>query len=204
MEFYAFKILLVGDSGAGKTCLLSKYTEGTFPDLPTVTIGVDFKTKTLIINEKCVKLQIWDTAGLERFKSIIMGYYKNARGVILVFDLTNINSFINIKKLLNEIMQHNLGNLRENCDASEIEDPCIILVGTKSDLPYKKISDTEISDFCRENQIRYIETSAKNGINVETIFIEMAKMLIEKNSFPSIEIDTKIDNKINEKCCYIL
>lgn len=196
-----FKILLMGDSGVGKTCLLTKYTDEIFSDITTTTIGVDFRIKTLTINDSSVKLQIWDTAGLEKFMSIIMGYYRGAHGVILAFDLTNLESFFNIQKWIDEIKRAG-----DEFD----KPPCMILVGTKSDLNKRKVSVEKISEFCKNTNIQYIETSSKSGVGVEMIFIELAKKLkgdnfVFSNNSSSVSIDeTENHTKINmKKCCFI-
>ncbi|KAJ5070773.1 small rab-related gtpase [Anaeramoeba ignava] len=128
---YLFKIVLVGDTGVGKTSLLSRYTDGKFSDSYVSTIGVDFRTKTIGLDGKNMKLQIWDLAGSERFINVTRVYYRGASGVILLYDIANQNSFDNLKFWIQEIQE-------------KAEDEVnIILVGTKSDLVSKRVIDTE-------------------------------------------------------------
>ena len=125
---YLFKLLLIGDSGVGKSCLLLRYTDEQYSERYISTIGVDFKIKTMEIDSKTVKLQIWDTAGQERFKTITPTYYKGADGIIIVFDVTKLESFENIKKWFEEIDNHTNGRTINK-----------LLVGAKSDLINKKV-----------------------------------------------------------------
>ena len=125
---YLFKLLLIGDSGVGKSCLLLRYTDEQYSERYISTIGVDFKIKTMEIDSKTVKLQIWDTAGQERFKTITPTYYKGADGIIIVFDVTKRESFENIEKWFEEIDIHTNGRTINK-----------LLVGAKSDLINKKV-----------------------------------------------------------------
>ena len=100
---YVFRLLLVGDSGTGKSSLLLRFTENKFNDQHVATIGVDFKIKTVFVSNRVIKLQIWDTAGLERFRTITNAYYRNVDGIIIVCDVTNYNSFVNVDKWIKEV-----------------------------------------------------------------------------------------------------
>ncbi|XP_051995366.1 ras-related protein Rab-35-like isoform X2 [Xyrauchen texanus] len=127
---HLFKLLIIGDSNVGKSSLLLRFADNSFSGSYITTIGVDFKIRTVEIDGERVKLQIWDTAGQERFRTITSTYYRNTHGVIIVYDVTNPESFINVKRWLNEISQ--------NCD-----NVCKILVGNKNDDPSKKLVDAQ-------------------------------------------------------------
>jgi Ras-related protein Rab-1A len=164
---HIFKILLIGDSGVGKTCMLLKFIDDTFNDWCTSTIGVDFKIKTITTNEKYVRLQLWDTTGLERFRSITKGYYRNSHGIIIVFDLTSMESFNNLVKWMNDVNKY-------KDDYKTDPHPYVILVGMKSDLVEKRKVNIEIiNEFCIDNNVKYLEASAKNGNGIKEIFDNM-------------------------------
>eukprot|EP01092_Planopodium_desertum_P014101 TRINITY_DN70036_c0_g1_i1.p1 TRINITY_DN70036_c0_g1~~TRINITY_DN70036_c0_g1_i1.p1 ORF type:complete len:202 (-),score=28.38 TRINITY_DN70036_c0_g1_i1:59-664(-) len=161
---YLFKLLLIGDSGVGKSCLLLRFADDTFTDSYISTIGVDFKIKTINLDGKVVKLQIWDTAGQERFRTITSSYYRGANGIIIVYDVTDKESFINVKTWLGEIEQ-NAG-----------EGVLKLLVGNKCDLVDKKVVDADTArKFADDLKIPFIETSALNSTNVNEAFITLAK-----------------------------
>ncbi|KFZ63281.1 RAB35 protein, partial [Nyctiprogne leucopyga] len=144
--------------GVGKSSLLLRFADNTFSGSYITTIGVDFKIRTVEINGEKVKLQIWDTAGQERFRTITSTYYRGTHGVIVVYDVTSAESFVNVKRWLHEINQ--------NCD-----DVCRILVGNKNDDPERKVVETEDAyKFAGQMEIQLFETSAKENINVEEMF----------------------------------
>uniref|UniRef100_A0A803V872 Ras-related protein Rab-35 n=1 Tax=Ficedula albicollis TaxID=59894 RepID=A0A803V872_FICAL len=144
--------------GVGKSSLLLRFADNTFSGSYITTIGVDFKIRTVEINGEKVKLQIWDTAGQERFRTITSTYYRGTHGVIVVYDVTSAESFVNVKRWLHEINQ--------NCD-----DVCRILVGNKNDDPDRKVVETEDAyKFAGQMEIQLFETSAKENINVEEMF----------------------------------
>ncbi|XP_036132172.1 ras-related protein Rab-35 isoform X2 [Molossus molossus] len=152
---HLFKLLIIGDSGVGKSSLLLRFADNTFSGSYITTIGVDFKIRTVEINGEKVKLQIWDTAGQERFRTITSTYYRGTHGVIVVYDVTSAESFVNVKRWLHEINQ--------NCD-----DVCRILVGNKNDDPERKVVETEDAyKFAGQMGIQLFETSAKENVNVE-------------------------------------
>ncbi|XP_017734570.1 PREDICTED: ras-related protein Rab-35 [Rhinopithecus bieti] len=142
----------------GKSSLLLRFADNTFSGSYITTIGVDFKIRTVEINGEKVKLQIWDTAGQERFRTITSTYYRGTHGVIVVYDVTSAESFVNVKRWLHEINQ--------NCD-----DVCRILVGNKNDDPERKVVETEDAyKFAGQMGIQLFETSAKENVNVEEMF----------------------------------
>lgn len=126
---YLFKLLLIGDSGVGKSCLLLRFADDTYSESYISTIGVDFKIRTIEHDGKTIKLQIWDTAGQERFRTITSSYYRGAHGIIVVYDVTDQDSFDNVKQWLQEIERYASENVKK------------LLVGNKSDLTQKKQVD---------------------------------------------------------------
>jgi len=157
-----FKILIIGDSNSGKSSLLLRYSEDNFSEKYLSTIGVDFKIKTLENEGQRVKLQIWDTAGTERFRTITSSYYRGAHGIIVVYDTTDIHSFQNANVWLKEIERYAEGEV------------CKLLVGNKSDLvSQQQVDDSEAQEFADSQNMLYIKTSAKTGENVEAAFREM-------------------------------
>jgi len=200
---YLFKLLLIGDSVVGKSCLLLRFADNTYTDSYISTIGVDFKTRTLDIDGKTVKLQIWDTAGQERFRTITSSYYRGAHGIIVVYDVTDKVSFNNVKQWLGEIDRYACQSVNK------------LLVGNKADLVEKKVVDyNESKEFADSLGISFLETSAKSAQNVEEAFLTMTRQIKERVSRShdgpakpsgSVNISTnskKIkDGKGGKKCC---
>ncbi|XP_009108332.2 ras-related protein RABD2c [Brassica rapa] len=159
---YLFKLLLIGDSGVGKSCLLLRFADDSYLDSYISTIGVDFKIRTVEQDGKTIKLQIWDTAGQERFRTITSSYYRGAHGIIVTYDVTDQESFNNVKQWLNEIDRYASENVNK------------LLVGNKCDLTSQKVVSTETAKaFADELGIPFLETSAKNATNVEEAFMAM-------------------------------
>ncbi|KAH7547194.1 hypothetical protein FEM48_Zijuj01G0283700 [Ziziphus jujuba var. spinosa] len=152
---YLFKLLLIGDSGVGKSCLLLRFADDSYVESYISTIGVDFKIRTVEQEGKIIKLQIWDTAGQERFRTITNSYYRGAHGIVIVYDITDEESFNNVKVWLEEIDKFTTSNVNR------------LLVGNKSDLIKKRAA------FADEIGIPFLETSAKNATNVEQAFTTM-------------------------------
>jgi len=160
---YLFKLLLIGDSGVGKSCLLLRFADDTYTESYISTIGVDFKIRTIELEGKTIKLQIWDTAGQERFRTITSSYYRGAHGIIVVYDVTDQESFNNVKQWLQEIERYACETVNK------------LLVGNKSDLTTKKVVDwTTAKEYADSLAIPFLETSAKNATNVEQAFMTMA------------------------------
>jgi len=167
-KYATAKVILVGDSGVGKTSLCIRFTLGTFAEKIKSTVGVAFGARALLVKDDLlIKLVIWDTAGQERFSSLRPAYYKGALGGLLVFDITDIESFLNVEKWANEAR-------------SVVKDIPLLLVGNKIDLPTRKISEKDALKAVENLKfIGYIETSAKTGKNVEKAFINLAKYIVD-------------------------
>jgi len=161
---YVFKLLLMGDGGVGKSCLLLRFADDTYTESYISTIGVDFKIRTIELDGKTIKLQILDTPGQERFRTITSPpYYRDAHGIIVVYDVTDLESFSNVKHWLHEIDRYYCDNVNK------------LLVGNKCDLTAKKVVDyTTAKEFAEQLDMPFLETSAKNATNVEQAFLTMA------------------------------
>jgi len=166
---YLFKLLLIGDSGVGKSCLLLRFADDTYTESYISTIGVDFKIRTIELEGKTVKLQIWDTAGQERFRTITSSYYRGAHGIIVVYDVTDADTFSNIRQCLQEIDRYACEGVNK------------LIVGNKSDLEGKKAVEYQSAkEFSDQLGIPFLETSAKNATNVEQAFLTMAKQIKDR------------------------
>ncbi|KAI9533261.1 Ras- protein Rab-13 [Dissostichus eleginoides] len=166
-----YKLLLIGDSGVGKTCLIIRFAEDNFNSTYISTIGIDFKVKTIEVEGKKVKLQVWDTAGQERFKTITTAYYRGAMGIVLVYDITDEKSFENIQNWMKSIT--------ENASAGVSR----MLLGNKCDIEAKrKVSRETGEKLAKDHGIRFFETSAKSSINVDESFLALALDILQKSS----------------------
>ncbi|NP_001086223.1 RAB25, member RAS oncogene family L homeolog [Xenopus laevis] len=157
---FVFKVVLIGESGVGKTNLLSRFTRNEFNHDSRTTIGVEFSTRTLTIDGHLVKSQIWDTAGLERYRAITSAYYRGAVGALLVYDITKHQSYESVDRWLKELYDH--------ADASIV----VMLVGNKSDLKdeAQEVPSEEAKAYAERNGLLFIETSALDATNVELAF----------------------------------
>ena len=202
---YIFKLILIGNSCVGKSSIIQRYIQKTFNDEYTCTIGVDFFMKTLDINDNLIKLQLWDTAGTEKFKSITTGYYRGANAAFVVFDLTSRISFDSVSDWIQNYYNYSNPNSEKN----------VVLIGNKSDLKEnREISDEEINKFAINNNIKYFETSAKNGNNIEECFYYIAEKLMKdmkekgednndnNNIIKSDNLKNKKDIIGEKKCCF--
>lgn len=190
------KILIIGESAVGKSCLLLRYTDNRFTEAFMTTIGVDFKTKFLQIDGDEVKLQIWDTAGQEKFRAITKAYYRGAHGILVVFDISRRDTFIQTKGWIDSIKESST----ETIDA--------ILVGNKSDLD-RKVTTEEAVQYAKQYGMKYFETSAKEDTNINEAFEYIATLAYRRlksnsNNSANQVIDKPIViNKQREKkgCC---
>ncbi|KAJ8589170.1 GTPase [Rhizopogon salebrosus TDB-379] len=156
---FLFKVVLIGDSGVGKSNLLSRFTRNEFNLESKSTIGVEFATRSINVDSKTVKAQIWDTAGQERYRAITSAYYRGAVGALLVYDIAKHATYVNVMRWLKE--------LRDHADSNIV----IMLVGNKSDLKHLRAVPTEeAKSFAAENELSFIETSALDASNVESAF----------------------------------
>ena len=163
----SFKIIVVGDSGVGKSCLTMRGTKNHFEECYSPTVGFEFFTFNIRVNDKNIKLQIWDTCGQEAYRSLITSFYRNASLAILVYSIDNQNSYNNIEAWLNEIKSQSNPETKT------------FLIGNKIDLENERKIPKELAQqFCKDHGFNYFEeTSAKNDINAKTVFINAAKEL---------------------------
>ncbi|MBA0763636.1 hypothetical protein Gotri_013062 [Gossypium trilobum] len=171
---YVFKVVLIGDSAVGKSQLLSRFTRNEFNIDSKATIGVEFQTKTLLIDHKSVKAQIWDTAGQERYRAVTSAYYRGAVGAMLVYDITKRQSFDHVAKWLEELRGHADKNI------------VIMLVGNKSDLAsLRAVPIEDAKEFAQRESLFLMETSALEATNVESAFLtvvtEIYRVISKKN-----------------------
>lgn len=165
---YLIKLLLIGDSGVGKSAILMRFADDSFTQSFITTIGIDFKIRTITLDGKRIKLQIWDTAGQERFKTITTAYYRGAMGILLVYDVTNESTFSNINQWMMAIRQH----------ASDAVNK--VLLGNKADssgplVAKRTVPTAKGQALADQHGIRFFETSAKNSINVEEAFATITR-----------------------------
>ena len=200
---YIFKVSLIGDASTGKTSIILRFIDNDFKEETNSTIGVDFKIVSLELEKNIyAKMQIWDTCGSERFKSITSSFIKSCSAFILVFDLSRATTFKSIDNWIKIIKENTTPNF-------------LILIGNKSDLIEQRAIEKDIIlEYCRKNVLNYIEISAKNNINIEKMFKEVAYQLYmeikkkEKNKIKTFEnkgnfsnIQVQLDNKKEEKKC---
>ena len=195
-----FKLILIGDSCVGKSNILLKYLKNQFNENSKTTVGVEFGTKNIIINNKRIKIQIWDTAGQERYRSITSAYYKGAKGVLIIYDITRKNTFDNIDKWITDLKLNGDKNI------------CIIILGNKSDLIDKReINKNDGIKKAEMYKTAFLETSALNGDNISKAFDELIEQIVinNKNIFQD-DNENEIDKGVNlndeknnnkKKCC---
>ena len=187
------KIVLIGDSGVGKSSVILKFVDDKFDKNFPDTIGVDFKINTITVNDKKIRLQLWDTAGQERFRTITTSYYRCAHISIVFFDLTNLTSYEDIPRWFSEIKKH--------------ADDCIYyLVGTKCDLVDRIVVTPEMIDLvCKKYDVEYIQTSALTGENIKTIFTNSVKKLLDTkistvDTNRLVKVDVESGGNVLNKC----
>jgi len=192
-------MVVIGDTGVGKSCLLLQFVDRRFSAVHDLTIGVDFGSKIVDIGGEQLKLQIWDTAGQESFRSIARSYYRDAAGALLVFDVTRRDTFVHVSRWLQEARQFSHPNI------------CITLVGNKTDMANKRIVQrSEAEAFANENGLRYVEASAKSAAGVDEAFFLTARNIVEKVNSGGLKITGPSEDlgtiKLKEKerrrgCC---
>lgn len=163
---YLFKYIVVGDAGVGKSCLLLQFTNKRFRTEHDITIGVEFGHRLVDLEDKRVKLQIWDTNGQEAFRSITRAYYRGATGALLVYDISRRGSFDRLAQWLSDARQHSQPHM------------VVGLIGNKSDLPHREVSQEEGAWFAKQNGLIFLEASAKTGHNVEAAFLDVAQGIL--------------------------
>ena len=170
---YRFKLIVIGETGTGKSCLVHQFSNENynFENIHDVTIGVDFSTKITSVKIKDknykIKTQIWDTAGQEAFRSITSSYYRNTAAILLVFDLANRDSFLKLDYWLRQI------------SINAVHSPPVFLIGNKQDLFKRRVSSDEAFKYANSNNLKYIETSAKNKASVDSLFYEINKSILK-------------------------
>lgn len=177
---YQFKFIIIGDAAVGKSCIMLNFIEKAFRSEHDLTIGVEFGSKIIECNGIKIKLQIWDTAGSESFKSITRAYYRSAAGCLLVYDITKKESFNHVSEWLSEAYLHGNTGL------------CVTLVGNKSDLDANRaVSVEEAESFAKDNGIGYLETSALKGENILEAFLNTAEKILVKIQDGSIDLNSQ-------------
>ncbi|KAF3778625.1 Ras-related protein [Nymphaea thermarum] len=173
---YLFKVVLIGDSGVGKSNLLSRFTRNEFSLESKSTIGVEFATRSLNVDGKVIKAQIWDTAGQERYRAITSAYYRGAVGALLVYDVTRHSTFENVERWLRELRDHTDPNI------------VVMLIGNKSDLRHLvTVSTQDGKAFAERESLYFMETSALEATNVENAFSEVLKQIYHIVSKKAVE-----------------
>ena len=196
------QLLVIGDSSVGKTSLITRYTNGTFKEEYLATVGLDYYSKNEEFNNQTIQVKLWDTAGQERFKALTQNYFRNAEGVLLAFDVTNEESFNNLKDWISSI--------KINMEAKNIFLP-LIVVGNKIDMENdREITKEEAEKFASENKYKYFETSAKTGEGVDEAIKELINLVLNQNQVDEQKIEARKsvplkDNNQNEGkkkgCC---
>ena len=191
-----FKILTIGESGVGKTCVLRRFVENKFLKNHLATIGIDFKTKTLNINNQEIKLKIWDTAGQERFRNITTQYYKGADGIVLVYDVTDESSYEKIRDWMEQILSN-----------TQQEEIGLVLLGNKCDMEPRVVTEDMGKKMAEELKISYYETSALTGQGIKEAFEELTMDIMKKrgvsegNNPGGDELNSKKKKKEKSDCC---
>lgn len=179
---YLFKYIIIGDTGVGKSCLLLQFTDKRFQPVHDLTIGVEFGARMVNIDGKQIKLQIWDTAGQESFRSITRSYYRGAAGALLVYDITRRETFHHLTSWLEDARRHSNSTMT------------IMLVGNKSDLDSRRaVSYEEGKKFAEQHDLIFLETSAKSDENVEEAFNNTAKIIHQKIEKGIIDVTNEMN-----------
>jgi len=180
------RLLIIGDSFVGKTSFLSYYSNGSFNLHYLATAGLELITKDEIIDNKTIRIDLWDTAGNEKFHSLTTGFFKNAEGIMIMFDVTTLTSFENVRNWTESIKTH------LSLEANNIP---VIIIGNKIDLKEREIKTEDANKYCRELGFKYFETSAKTGENVDLTVKYLVKEVIKKKQFKINDIIIPPGNK---------
>ena len=184
-----FKILTIGESGIGKTCVLRRFVENKFLKNHLATIGIDFKTKTLNINNQEIKLKIWDTAGQERFRNITTQYYKGADGIVLVYDVTDEASYEKIRDWMEQILSN-----------TQQEEIGLVLLGNKCDMEPRNVTEEMGKKMAEELKVNYFETSALTGQGIKEAFEQLTRDIMKKRGVGETNSDGRgLDLSKNKK-----
>ena len=190
-----FKLLVVGESGVGKTCILLRFADNSFDETFLSTIGVDFKVKELIMDGKKIRLQIWDSAGQERFRNITNSYYRNCSGIIIVYDITSHESFDKVTEWVSDVRKY-------------VPTVPLLLVGNKCDKEdERQVTREEGEEQARKLGLVFLETSAKTSVNIDEAFKEMTKQLLNelakkpKEASKTQQIELKKPSNESKGCC---
>jgi len=197
---YLFKIVLVGDSGVGKSSIVTRIAKDTFSMDTLSTIGVEFVNKSFEINNRVVKAQIWDTAGAERFRSVTSQYYRGVVGALVCYDITKLSSFQNVNTWLTDLQTHADDDIK------------IMIVGNKCDLTkQRKVLVTEATEYAKQRNLSFMETSALDNTNIKSAFEQILGQIFEihskkelaKSMIKSVSLSggTSIETKKNAGCC---
>ena len=190
------QFIIIGDATVGKTSILSRFSDGTFSTNYLATVGLENITKDEVIDDKTIRIKIWDTAGQERYKSLAKSFYRNAEGVILVYDVTNLETYENLKFWL-ESIKNNMES-----DMSEIP---IIIIGNKIDCDEREVKREEAEKFWKDQGYPYFETSAKTGENIDMTIKYLVKKVInikegkKDDETENIKLEKNEENKNNEE-----
>ncbi len=198
------QLLIIGDTSVGKTSILTRYTNGTFKEEYLATVGLDYHTKIEDMNNQTIQIKLWDTAGQERFKSLTQNLFRNAEGVLLVFDITKNETFYGLKDWISSI--------KKNIDSQNVFMPIIIL-GNKIDLEGREVNTEDAEKFAKENNYKYFETSAKTGEGIDNAIRELVTLVLNQNNsndeqkrqrLTSVQLNKEDAQKPKEKkkgCC---
>ena len=167
------QLIIIGDSTVGKTSILNKFANGTFNANYLATVGLDNITKDEIIDGKNIRIKIWDTAGQERYKALTKGFFNNAEGIMIVFDVTNIETYNNLKNWIQSI---------ETFMGNKMEEIPIIIIGNKIDCEEREVKTEDAESYCKGQNYPYFETSAKTGENIDKTIRFLVKKVIDSNT----------------------
>ena len=187
------KLVLLGDSSVGKSCIVRRLLTNSFTELHESTIGSSFATQAISVNGQTVNFEIWDTAGQERYRALAPLYYRDAKFALIVYDITNKHSFVGAKRWISVLNSTNLSKT------------IIVLVGNKADKERREVTYDEGNSFAIESDILFYETSAKTNWNIQPMFIELAQKTIELHgSHNQVASQLSLTPKTQEttKCCY--